>query len=1049
MMIRKLFSVKVFLDRAISILTRISQVFLMLMTLTLSSSHAQGAAGMGSVVEAGGSAGYQQYDWISSSLDALTTLFSECLEVPRFNLFNTGSVNLDASQAGTWVSANLQVQADKALEFTWNGDNVTKAPQKLFVMYRVDPRFLRPQLFILNYDYGKGTYVSDFHAFPASPTSSGSLPNCTCSCSSGLCADSSGSSTTALKCPYTCSKSSTASPTMLLPDCEANLANPAYFKQCMAAYSSYFSYPTSRAITVNNNDVISINLTTADAFFAAGSDFTQELDYNDRLAHVASIYTTTNLPDNQMIYASASAMCNTLFSGGTPPAGSQYGCTVANSAYLYNNLGSYPSLFLGLLDTGDILTSTAPPPSTPPSTITLPTTIYPCPVTQSISYTQSSAAPIYKAATSLCFYEGGLGMQVKLGGIINNSYSGFMNSPFTGNYFFYYQSNGSGKLDFTTDWMLGGSTLPVMFAGANPNTFMSSSPPYSTSPTPPLTPLQSFQNYIAASSMQTSGGLANYLHIGRYFMEIEIGGSSSLNANSTNNGVDVYYAITATNSPPSSTTPGSSTTLSAVNGKSTIKPGADGYVWLKVVNGNNTPVSGNIKVNYTNYTGSTVLSTTLNDYLIVPIISSIEALTLKMYSGLAGNATLHNIASMCLTLYVIFYGLYFLSGATQVKTMDLITRVIKIIVVVALFSKNSWSFFSDNFFNMLVGGISYLTNSVIGLTSNPDNIFGFLDIIFLKYLDLHLWRALGIQLLQLPSGLTFFALMVIAGIWIYFRAVLEVVIGYVMAYISMAVMICLAPIFITFMLFEKTKHLFSNWISALLNCMLQPTILLIFFLLIDQIMTQQLYGAVVECCWGWLINIEFTLSFKPALDFSLGPVPLPFLPGIPFFVPQVPNGDIINGINGAYLSIASSSIMFYCFAVMSKGLIGYVTNIIGILTSIGAVGVGVAGQGAAKAITADLQGEIQKDGTLKGGLRGKILGDVVRDEDGKMKRKGGIGGAIAGAGRYIKGKTLDQNYKADKEEDLKEKRLRDPDKGDDALRDKIANRSSRHDFKPR
>lgn len=990
----------------------------------------------GSHARATGAAGYQSYSWITSSLDALTTLFNQCLEVPKFNLFNSGTVSLDAAQSGNWVPANVKVQSGKAIEFTWDAGGLTKAPQKFLVMYRVDPRFNRPQLFILTYNYSKQAYVSDFHNFPVGSQA------CSCTCSDGICSDASASSTATPKppaCALTCSKSSNATaPTMLLSDCEANLNTPAYFVQCMQSYRDFFNLTgtgAGRASTmkVNSGDIVSINLTTSDVFFGAGTEFTGELKYDDHLTNIASIYTTTNLPDNQLIYASSSAVCKSLFSGGSPPSGTQYTCaSQGDSSYLYSNLGGYPSLFLGLLDSLDIVTSTAPVPNPAPTTITLPTTIYPCPSTLTMGYNSNSAAPIYSQASSLCFYEGGAGILVKLGGTsINPSYLGFTQSPFTGKYFFYYQSSGSGALDFTTDWMMGSNTSPKMFAAIDPTTLTDGVTHAS---------LSALQAYTTGSAVESTNSLAKFMHFGRYFMEVEVGGSAPLAAGGSDN-VDVLYTITKTASPPSPSTVG----LSTNNGNS-ISAYDDGYLWLQVVNpniaaGNN--ISGNITVNYTNYTGSTILSTTLNTYLIVPIIASINDLMTQFYIGLAGNATLHSIATTSLTLYVILYALYFLAGATQVKTMDLITRVIKITVIVALFKKDSWDFFNDNFFNFFVGGCSYLINNIIGLTSNPDNIFGFLDIIFVKYLDLHLWRALGIQLLQLPSGLTFFALMVIAGIWIYFRAVLEVVIGYIMAFLSMAVMISLAPIFITFMLFERTKHLFNNWISALLNCMLQPTILLIFFLLIDQIMTQQLYGAVTECCWGWLIDLELNLSFKPALDFSLGPVPFPFLPGIPFFIPQLPNGDIINGTNGAYLSIASSSIMFYCYAVMSKGLINYVTSIVAILTGVG-VGGGVAGQSAADSITADLQGHMQKDGTLRGGLRAKITGDINPNTG---NREGGIGGGIAGVGRAIKGKTIDQNYGADTEDKLRSKRTADPDKGDNSLRDKIANRKTRYDFK--
>ena len=117
-------------------------------------------------------------------------------------------------------------------------------------------------------------------------------------------------------------------------------------------------------------------------------------------------------------------------------------------------------------------------------------------------------------------------------------------------------------------------------------------------------------------------------------------------------------------------------------------------------------------------------------------------------------------------MYIIIYGLAFLAGSLQITVTDIVVRVLKIGVIVALFSETSWTFFNDNLFKVFIDGSDYLLNSVIGTTSNVGNIFGFVDPIFDRYSNGNFWALLFIQLLQLTNGLAFFACLAIYSILI-------------------------------------------------------------------------------------------------------------------------------------------------------------------------------------------------------------------------------------------------------------------------------------------
>src|SRR4051812_31586493 len=67
-------------------------------------------------------------------------------------------------------------------------------------------------------------------------------------------------------------------------------------------------------------------------------------------------------------------------------------------------------------------------------------------------------------------------------------------------------------------------------------------------------------------------------------------------------------------------------------------------------------------------------------------------------------------------------------------------------------------------------------SNAAGASSSKGNVFGFIDPIIDKFTNIDVWALLFIQLLQFYNGLTFFAIMTIYGLVIYFRAVLEVIV---------------------------------------------------------------------------------------------------------------------------------------------------------------------------------------------------------------------------------------------------------------------------------
>ncbi|WP_341755412.1 type IV secretion system protein [Candidatus Tisiphia endosymbiont of Ptychoptera albimana] len=831
-----------------------------------------------------------KFDWMSSSLSGLVALFSACLEVPKFNSFQEGSISLDLTKPNEWNSTGNYVKKDKAIKFDWSTSGAVSSPRKYRVMYRIDPRFNRPQIFIKTFNHLTKKYeATNFPKFKAT-------------------------------------------------DPTKDYISLAFSK--MQNYVDYFNFVENRQkIRVEKGDVINITLAGAGDFFSVATDedfLKSELDNN--MLGIPSLYTNSNL-DNKILYSTAEKLCYSI-----DPSRDKV-CQGTGASTKYKALDK-------LVLVGKPLTQGS--------------------IQQIITICPDFAND--KDNSPVCFYDQGRGMRILVNNqIIKREAESFVYSKFLKKSFLYYKSDIAGDLDFLTDWSIQGM-------------FTSLDKPLMSDWIGAFSDINALSSYISSPAVDLS---SSFLHFGRYIMMVEIGNGDKSISDAQQKDIEVEYVIMKDGGTPLASLVGTQ-----INQDFATDADKDGYLWVRVKNPNKE-VMGLIKVNYANYTGSTWFSDIVYNGAVKLITDEFHKFTMNFYTKLTKNVTLHRIIKAALILYVIIYALTFLAGAIQITAKDLLTRIIKITLIVILIGDDSWNFFNNYLFNAFIKGTDYLMTNVVGLTSSTVNIFGFIDPIFDKYTNGRFWGLLFIQLLQIHNGLTFVAIITIYSLTLYFRAILEVIIGYVIAYISLAVMISLAPLFIILVLFEKTKSIFDNWLSTLFSYMMQPTILLIFFLLIDQVMSEQLLKIVVRACWdSTFIPIEIGLDLthmNMPINFSFK---LPFLPGIPFFAPDVTEinnaQDLLNS-TGTFLVIFTSSLLFYAYCLMCYGLVDYVTIVVAQLTNV---------------TPARQEGDFQRpDNPTK---------SIIHDMESVARPVKDLAFAPA---RIFKDKVIDQNYRARKGED--------------------------------
>lgn len=358
---------------------------------------------------------------------------------------------------------------------------------------------------------------------------------------------------------------------------------------------------------------------------------------------------------------------------------------------------------------------------------------------------------------------------------------------------------------------------------------------------------------------------------GRYFFEIDVGSAGGAALRNKMDNVKVKYTIKE----------GANVLTSGyVTGDILeINAPASGNVYLAVENPY-PEIHGSVDVQVQTYTASAEIARFLNDELVAPLKEQLLNLSANFFGALVKDGKFIFFVQSCLTLYLLFYGFNFAMGAVEITVNDLLTRVIKILFVSALFSDMSWSFFYDYLFSNFLNTSDKLINAVMNDTAIVGNIFGFIDPMINKYFDKSLWTIIGVYIMWAGYGYIFAAGFLMAGIFFFLRAIVTIFISYLLAYLSLCVMIAMGPLFITAILFERTKDYFDNWISLMFGYMIQPFIIMTFMLFIDQITADLLVNGLLPVRFDSCIYDIGLYTSNPDLDLHFfcvaGYTPYPF-----------------------------------------------------------------------------------------------------------------------------------------------------------------------------
>ncbi|MDX2082860.1 MAG: type IV secretion system protein [Rickettsiales bacterium] len=237
----------------------------------------------------------------------------------------------------------------------------------------------------------------------------------------------------------------------------------------------------------------------------------------------------------------------------------------------------------------------------------------------------------------------------------------------------------------------------------------------------------------------------------------------------------------------------------------------------------------------------------------------------SMFNHIVQDSGFVSILQISLSLYIIFFGVSVLLGLVEVNKKELMSRMLKIALVIFFTSSTSWYFYNDVVVKFFKDSMDYVISIFMSfsdqnidpssgiITAQMDRAANNTNATRFSYADLIIRNLLSSAAAKKIFGLLFgvplFGLLYIALIYMliafFVYVMLNVAMAYVVAMIKLAFVLALGPIFISFTLFSHTNDMFKNWLAFLATRSLEIIMIFLvlynFLVLIDQRFTALLY----------------------------------------------------------------------------------------------------------------------------------------------------------------------------------------------------------------
>ncbi len=244
----------------------------------------------------------------------------------------------------------------------------------------------------------------------------------------------------------------------------------------------------------------------------------------------------------------------------------------------------------------------------------------------------------------------------------------------------------------------------------------------------------------------------------------------------------------------------------------------------------------------------------------------IDQATADLYNGIIRHPAFLNALNASFVLFVTIFGVMFIFGIVPFTLGQCIVRGIKMGVILGLINYG-FPFFKEYVIKFFNDGTDELISAVIGIATGDSSPVSYnsggspqpftkLEAVVKKVLSSKNMTSIIGSFTTGPMGPAMGGLLGMASI-MFVQVIVKALKVYCLSLVAKALLFGMAPIFISFILFERTKYIFQAWVNQLVNYSLQPLFMfafLSFFIVMMESAIDNILEA--ELCWTEFSTVE-------------------------------------------------------------------------------------------------------------------------------------------------------------------------------------------------
>ncbi len=264
-----------------------------------------------------------------------------------------------------------------------------------------------------------------------------------------------------------------------------------------------------------------------------------------------------------------------------------------------------------------------------------------------------------------------------------------------------------------------------------------------------------------------------------------------------------------------------------------------------------------------------------------------------LYNAIVHDTIFIRLVQLCLVIYVVLFGYGVLNGSLELSKKDLVVRLIKVGLVIFFTTETSWHFYNQFVVGLFKDCMDYIISifmqsadstmdqstltKIVNTQLNDVNgasyatRFSYIDFVIKKLLSEPTSKKIWSLFLGEWFGILYIPV-IYALIFAFVYIMLTAAFVYITALLRLVFVLCLGPIFMVTVLFNKTDEVFKRWLAFMAAQAMQMIclflIIYLFLVLIDRSFNELL--SFKACTETWYIaGIQYSGIMKSITNRTL------------------------------------------------------------------------------------------------------------------------------------------------------------------------------------